>query len=145
MQEELTFSFTGCDPSKLLDYFSHPKVLPKYFKFLTGIEMVNEVSYIAEFYVKLGFIPIRFRFRQTVSRGITLVQHEGNMDRPRAWWRFAVEVPNYSDAQLTGDCKVVLRGEYRGPFERFAHGPMKEFLENVKSAIQTNRAEIFAV
>ena len=123
MQEELTFSLADCNPSRLLDYFSHPKVLPKYFKFLTGIEMLDEVNYIAEFLVKLGFIPIRFRFKQTVSRGITLVRHEGNMDRPRAWWRFTVEIPNYSDARLTGECKVVLRGEYKGPSEQFVHSP----------------------
>ena len=145
MYEELTFTIADCEPSKLLDYFSHPKVLPKYFKFLTGVETVDGNSYTAEFLLMLGFIPIRFRFKQTVSRGITMVQHEGVMDRPKAWWRFTVEVPNYSDAKLTGECRVVLKGEYKGPFERFAHGPMREFLENVKSAVQANRAEIFAV
>ena len=145
MQEEITFELNGCDPSKLIDYFSHPKVLPQHFKFLTSIEVLDEVNYIAEFYVKLGFISIRFRFKQFMVRGITTVYHEGVMDFPRAWWRFTLEITNYNDAIRTGECQVLLRGEYKGPLERFAHGPMREFLENVRNSIMFEKEKIFAV
>ena len=145
MEEELRFKISGCDPSKLIEYFSHPKILPKLFKNFTTIEILDETNYIAEFHMKIGGIPFTVRYKQTVIKGINAVYHEGVSDRPRAWWRFILEVTNYDEAVRTGECEVRLRGEYKGPLERLAHGPMRDFLENVKSTIQESKAYLFGV
>jgi hypothetical protein len=103
-----------------------PTNLPKFWKYLKGIEVINETEYIARFKVFMNF---KFKMRVLISANS--ITHEGVMDRPKAFFRFTINFLK----QRKG-VKLAVTGEYKGPLEFLAGSPMQSFLEYFMNSLR---------
>jgi hypothetical protein len=114
------------DEQYLKTLLATPTNLPKFWKYLKGIEVINEREYIARFKVFMNF---KFKMRVLISANSII--HEGVMDRPKAFFRFTINFLK----QRKG-VKLAVTGEYKGPFEFLAGSPMQSFLEYFMNSLR---------
>jgi len=116
----------NADEQYLKTLLATPTNLPKFWKYLKGIEVINEREYIVRFKVFMNF---KFKMRVLISANSII--HEGVMDRPKAFFRFTINFLK----QRKG-VKLAVTGEYKGPLEFLAGSPMQSFLEYFMNSLR---------
>ena len=126
IEKEIKFTLEGVNRKDFMTLMADPINLPKFWKYLKDISVINQEEYIAKFRVFMNF---NFKMRRIITP--SMVIHEGNMDFPKAIFRFIVEVLESKKSIL-----VSVKGQYQGPLEFLAPSLMMGFLENFRDKIQ---------
>ena len=125
IEKEITFTL-DVNKKEFMMLVASPINLPKFWKYLKEIKIINQEEYIAKFKVFMNF---NFKMKRTIFP--SQVIHEGYMDFPKAMFRFIVEV-----LETKKGIVVSVKGQYQGPLEFLAPSPMKSFLENFRDKIE---------
>ncbi|MGC9105388.1 MAG: hypothetical protein ACP5HQ_03055 [Thermoprotei archaeon] len=113
-------------PSEVLTAVGDPYNLPKLWKYLKEVKVESTTSYVVKFKVFMSFT-----FRMTVTAMKDTVVHEGTMERPAAYFKFTVR--SYKASPVFA--RVIAEGDYMGPLESLARGPMRKFLLHFRSSL----------
>jgi len=126
IEKEVKFTLNGVSRKESIMLIADPTNLPRFWKYLREIKVINQEEYIAKFKVFMNF---NFRMRKIITPSIVI--HEVYMDFPKAMFRFIVEV-------LEGRKGIVVsvKGQYQGPLEFLAPSPMKSFIGNFRDKIK---------
>lgn len=124
IEKEITFTL-NTSKRDFMSLISSPLNLPRFWKYLKEIKIINSDEYIAKFKVFMNF---NFKMKRQIFPSHII--HEGYMDFPKAMFRFSVDV-----LETKRGIVVSVKGQYQGPLEFLAPSPMKSFLENFKDKI----------
>jgi carbon monoxide dehydrogenase subunit G len=108
---------------EVVQILSDPNNLPKFWKYLTKVEVEGPGKYVAHFKV---FMTFRFDMRVVLMPNA--VVHEGTMRFPKAVFKFTVVDGGVEKS--SGLTRLIVTGEYQGPLESLATKPMRSFLEH---------------
>jgi len=111
---------------EVVQILSDPNNLPKFWKYLTKVEVEGPEKYVAYFKVFMAF-----RFDMRVVLMPNAVVHEGTMRFPKAVFKFTVVDGGVEKS--SGLTRLIVTGEYQGPLESLATKPMRSFLEHFEN------------